>query len=335
MGDFISFAEYHIKNTDSNFLEKYWDYKKNKLNPYEISYGTKKKVWIKCQKKKFHNSYEISCNNFSRGYRCSYCNPRNKVHPLDSIGFLYYNIAKMIVEDKRNEITWEDMYKISPNSHKKFYFKCLKCGTYSDKKKSLDNVISHNYFCSSCADGIPITEKFMSNLLNRLNINFISQYRPSWSENKRYDYYILDKNIIIEINGNQHYNETYWGGRTLEEEQENDKYKKELALKNGIENYIVIDCRKTELKWLKEEIEKSLNNIFNLKDVKWTEIWSFSQNSLVSSVWDLWNKGLSISEISKEIGINRNIVTKYLKRGVECAKCNYTKEEAFKRREVK
>ena len=43
MSDFISFAEYHIKNTDSDFLEKYWDWERNELNPYKIRHSSGKK----------------------------------------------------------------------------------------------------------------------------------------------------------------------------------------------------------------------------------------------------------------------------------------------------
>lgn len=58
MGNFISFAEWGINNLDENFLDKYWDWDKNELNPYEISYGSHKRVWIKCRNKDYHNSYE-------------------------------------------------------------------------------------------------------------------------------------------------------------------------------------------------------------------------------------------------------------------------------------
>ena len=54
MREFISFAEYHIQNTDPNFLEKYWDYEKNIVNPYKISRCTHTKIWIKCQNKNYH-----------------------------------------------------------------------------------------------------------------------------------------------------------------------------------------------------------------------------------------------------------------------------------------
>ena len=47
-----SFAQYGINQLGSDFLEKYWDYKKNKdIDPWEISHGARTKVYIKCQEK--------------------------------------------------------------------------------------------------------------------------------------------------------------------------------------------------------------------------------------------------------------------------------------------
>ena len=52
------------------------------------------------------------------------------------------------------------------------------------------------------------------------------------------------------------------GGRTLEEEQENDELKKSLAIKNGIKDYLVIDCRESEMEFIKSNILKSQLNQF-------------------------------------------------------------------------
>lgn len=202
-----SFAQYHIDNTDSKFLEKYWDYEKNTVNPFEVGTNSHIKIWIKCQNVDYHESYVINCNDFTRGKRCSYC-ARKNVHYFDSLGFLYHDIAKMIVEDKRNGLTWEDTYKIAPYSSKKFYFKCLNCKNDSRNKKQLCQIIRQGFSCEFCSDGLPITEKFLTNVLEQLNINFITQLNKrqyDWCNNKKYDFYIPNLNMIIETHGVQHY----------------------------------------------------------------------------------------------------------------------------------
>lgn len=131
-----SFAQYHIDNTDPNFLEKYWDYEKNLIDPFKISYSSNRnKVWIKCQnselnklnmikKSAYHSSYEIKCNKFSQSQRCPLCNTfaSKKVHPLDSFG--YYHFDKVMSWHPDNDIS---PFRVSRNSNKKYKFICETC----------------------------------------------------------------------------------------------------------------------------------------------------------------------------------------------------------------
>lgn len=79
-----SFA-YHIQQELKESLNKYWDWEKNELNPYLISKKNDKKIWIKCTKTDYHNSYLVTLNHFHEGDRCPYCSHKsNKIHPKDS-----------------------------------------------------------------------------------------------------------------------------------------------------------------------------------------------------------------------------------------------------------
>ena len=98
------------------------------------------------------------------------------------------------------------------------------------------------------------------------NINFESEKTFSWSNRKRYDYYLSDYNCIVEIHGAQHFYYTGLSERTLEEEQKNDNWKKDIAIKNGIEreNYVVIDARDTSLDSIKSQVKNSkLSEFYN------------------------------------------------------------------------
>lgn len=82
-----SFA-YYIQVELGEGLNKYWDWKKNTVNPYLISKcknRSNEKVWIKCTKTDYHDSYEMSPHNFYKGQRCPYCAGK-KVHLKDSFG---------------------------------------------------------------------------------------------------------------------------------------------------------------------------------------------------------------------------------------------------------
>lgn len=56
--------------TIAPFLEKEWDFDKNKIDPYNISYGSKKKAWWKCKK---GHSWLAVINTRIRGNGCPEC----------------------------------------------------------------------------------------------------------------------------------------------------------------------------------------------------------------------------------------------------------------------
>ena len=94
-----SFA-YHIEVELGLNINDVWDFELNKVNPYHITKHSTLKVWFKCVDKSYHK-YEMTCHNFVNKQRCPYCNSfaSHKVHYFDSLGFLYHDIAKMIVEE--------------------------------------------------------------------------------------------------------------------------------------------------------------------------------------------------------------------------------------------
>ena len=168
------------------------------------------------------------------------------------------------------------------------------------------------------SDGVSIPEKFMWNILKQLSTEFIIQLNKltfEWCENYRYDFYIPSLNMIIETHGMQHYEKGFesCGGRTLEEEQENDRLKKELALNNNIKNYIVVDCRYSEFDWLKENVLKELNEFFDLSNIDWNLVW---ENSLKNFVWEtkrLVEKGYNNIQIAEILCVNKTTIEKYKK----------------------
>lgn len=325
---------YHIEQELKIDINSIWNWDKNNINPYHTSKGYNGHIWLYCLNKKYHNynkqkdliGYNIICNNFLKGKRCTYCGNR-KTHYFDSLGFLYHDIAKMIVEDERNGLTWEDTYSIAPKSNKSFYFKCSNCGVEKNKKLTINQITYYDLSCEFCSDGISIPEKFISNMLKQLNIDFITQYKFSWSSNRRYDFYIPSLNMIIETHGAQHYKDINWKTRSLEDEQINDKYKRKLALDNGVEKYIIINCSKSTFEWLKENSIKEFKHIFNLNNIKWQEIWQDCQKSKCVQAWDLWNKGTDVFEISQVLNVSIPTIQRYLKEGNKTQNVTYGGEK--------
>lgn len=336
MREIISFAEYHIKNTDINFLEKYWDYEKNTVNPYKIGKCSHTKVWIKCQNKSYHYSYEMTCANFTNGQRCPYCNSfaSHKVHYFGSLGFLYHNIAKMIVEDERNNLTYEDTYKIAPKCSRKFYMKCPNCGCGSKNKKIISNIHYQGFSCEYCSDGISYPNKLMCNLLKELNIDFITEYSPEWANNKKYDFYIPSLKLIIEMDGGiGHGHEHVYKDRI---ESIFDDWRKEWKANENDIMVIRIDCdypkRGDRLEFIKKNILEKLT-MFDYSKINWILIDEISNNSRCRYIWELWNKGMkSTKELKNYTGFDRSTITEYLKRGNKLGIIDYNPKKEYENR---
>ena len=85
----------------------------------------------------------------------------------------------------------------------------------------------------------------MYNILNQFNINFIHQATKrvlKWADNYRYDFFVRNLNLIIEMNGDQHFNKPIYYRKNVKDEMTNDQKKEMLARNNGIKNYFQIDC---------------------------------------------------------------------------------------------
>ena len=110
----------------------------------------------------------------------------------------------------------------------------------------------------------------------------------------------------------------------------NDLFKYKCA-KGHVDNYIVIDCRYSTLEWMKENTIKELSCYFDLSNINWELAWEKSQGSLCVEAWNLWNNGLTTSDIANELSLTKQTIIKYLKRGAKLNKCSYNYKEGHKR----
>ena len=219
------------------------------------------------------------------------------------------------------------------NMHTKILHKCKDCG--NEWKISPSN-IKKVLGCPKCNDGVSYPNKFIYNLLDQIKINYITEMSFDWSNGKRYDLYIPSFNCIIENHGEQHYKNSFAkiGGKTLDEEKENDIVKMKLALSNQIDHYIIIDCRKSEKLWIQKNIMLSiLPHLmgFTEQDIDWNACDKFASSSFIMNIVDLWKQGLCVSDIANKLKVCKNTVQKYLKKAKSYGLCNYTSSESYKR----
>ena len=278
---------------------------KAKKNPCTLN-----EKWYKYKCLKCGNEDWITEGHLKDGNGCNACGifPKKIVLGINTI----WDKARWMCDLGVSE---EDAKNNFPQSANKIEVVCPLCG--NKKKCRIRTVYGDKSIGCICDDKQSYPEKFMYSILKQLDIEFETQYSPKWINGKRYDFYIPKFNAIIEVHGEQHYRHT-GRGRSLQEEQENDKLKEEIALDNGI-NYIVIDCRESTLNWIKDNILKSkLNNLFDLDNIDWIKCEKFAiSNNLIKIACEYKknNPNMTYTEIGKIMGCERHTIKRWIEKG--------------------
>ena len=186
--------------------------------------------------------------------------------------------------------------------------------------------------CPNCNDRRSYSEKFFICFLDQLCELYDHNICFDWSDNKEYDFWLVEHNMIIEANGKQHYQKSfgYSSSRNLIEEQMNDEYKKELALNNGIKDYIEIDCRKSDKEYIKHSILNSLLPtllLFDKDDIDWDECHRFALKNIIYNVCIDYKNGFNYNQLIEKYDKCKNTITDYLKKGSILGWCDYDTDE--------
>lgn len=135
-------------------------------------------------------------------------------------------------------------------------------------------------------------QKMVYRLLINSGIDFIVHWKPKWGNKKQYDFYIPVYQLIIEVNGRQHYMNVGNHWSKLVDQQDNDNKKREVALKNGIKSYFYIDTRFQRMQYIKESICKSgILEFLGILEVDWNDLIAFSLRGMDLAVKDIWDGG--------------------------------------------
>lgn len=228
-----------------------------------------------------------------------------------------------------------DGYKLTRRSDKRADWICPDCGC-EIKQKTVNNTTMNGLVCPLCGNTRSLGHRIANAVLTELGIEFINEKSFYWGCGKSYDIYIENMNCIIEVNGIQHYEEGGFNnidGMTLEQEVANDKYKKDLAITNGVEYYIYIDARKSDIDFIIQSIKNNqdFNSLFNIKNISWENVITNSSTSDVITIRDLYNQGKSVPEIEKIVHLSGTVIQRKLHALTKYGLCKYKGvEECFK-----
>ena len=227
---------------------------------------------------------ESSLINSKKTCSCKVCSSQKVLQGYNDI----YTTDKWMIDLGVSE---EDAKKYTRCSTQKIKVTCPHCGKILEKP--IYTIYKTKSIACTCSDNIPFGEKYIISLLLQLKMDYTKEYSPLWIDKKRYDFYfkIGDEEYIVETHGEQHYKEANGFKKTLKEVQDNDIYKREMAIKNGIkeENYIVLNCKKSEFGWVKDSILNSkLNDIFDLSDVNWEKCGQYVLGNQIKEICDYY-----------------------------------------------
>jgi hypothetical protein len=292
----------------------------------KLKYGDKNRKSYICKCQTCQHEYPRYEYNLKKNVGCPVCAGKVVLIGYNDMWTTVPKIAKLLLNP-------EDGYKYTKCSKSKVDWKCPVCGEIVNR--SIANVTNRGFVCLRCAKTQSYPNRFMYNLLKYLNINFQNEIIFDWSriENtfRRYDFYIPDYGII-EMMGRQHYeycNFHKLSGRTLQDEIDNDDFKKHLAMQNNIQNYLQINCKMSNLKFIKERILQSdLVKVFDLTTVDWDYVDLQSQKNCLEEICNYWNEGVHDTIILQDlIGLSKSVITKYLHKGDELNLIVYDKKK--------
>lgn len=265
--------------------------------------------------------------------QCPLCRNFETVTGINDLATLHPNLVKYFKYTERAKI-------VNHGGRVPEEMICPYCG--NEKKIPPRQLVVCGFGCQECSDGISYPNKFCRAFLKQLPINnLVFEYNPAWIRPKKFDNYFEyngDK-YILEADGGFHFQLNTHTNESFIDAQLKDIEKENIAKKHGI-NVIRIDCRKSNLNYISNNISKSiLAELFDLSKIDWNKCDLQATNSLVYDVCtDYKNKNCTldkettfIRELADFYGVHYETIRRYLKRGTELGLCNYDSNTYVKR----
>lgn len=301
----------------SDKLMKYWCEENKEINPDKISVNTHKKYKWKCEKGHIWETLPYILLR-TAGKGCPYCSGR---YVIKGETDLWTTNPEVAIYLKNHN----DGYKYSHGSNVNLNWVCINCGNemvYSPNK--FLNLASK---CMVCESKRSLGERLFAAILNQLKVNFKWDKEFIWSNKRRYDFYLIDYNTIVEINGAQHYYNSTKYKIGVKEQKIIDNLKFIEAKNNGIDKYIVINYSAHNTSKMIEEIKKSeIAELLNLDNIDWKLCEKQVFSNEIKEICKMYMDGThDLYKIAHYFGYGKTSIISKLKKGAELGWCNYSK----------
>lgn len=265
------------KSFASHPKSKCWNYSNDKnesKTPYDVFKGGTHYADLICDN--CEHPFQAKCNNILSGFWCPYCAGQKRCDNLNcklcnDKKLSSHEIIKFWNKELNKDVNPENISL--GNSRIKVWINCP-----NDKHIPFEITPSHIARGQGCPLCVRKTEAKIGEFLTDENFGEIKkEYMPLWIRPKRYDFFV--NNIIIELDGLQHFQDSRWGSTLYDcdENINNDIYKMKKANENNISGCRLYqpDVFNDKINW-KKFIRTSLKIISENK----TNIWIFPNNEI-------------------------------------------------------
>lgn len=257
-------------------------------------------------------------DHWRKGVGCPVCNGKRVQHGYNDVATLRFDLVKYFAR-------CEDAEKITPYSHKDVLLRCPDCGLEFYKK--MNSLSRRGFHCPICTDGFSYPSRFVAATFRVLHSEFNSEKVFGWAKQYRYDFYLPKHQLLVEVQGLQHYQQTGFS-KVFKNVVLRDAEKAKLAIQHGF-NFIVIDGRQSTFEFMKKSCEESLSAYFDLASVNWSLIRELCEVRIGKQILDAWKSGnRSTVKIAETLRISPSTALLYLKRYADAGLCDYTTKNA-------
>ena len=205
----------------------------------------------------------------------------------------------------------EDLKRVSKYSNDPIDCHCYYCDYSTTFTASY--LYSKGFNCSVCGDKGSFNNRFMKSILLNNQETFEDEKTFEECRSRRklpFDFYLPNRNLIIEMDGRQHKEEVDYFG-DFERTVTHDKIKEEFCISKGID-LIRIDCSSDDKDVIADNIKKSiLGEFLTISNDSFVKSRKNPQNSRLV---EMYTQKYPMKEIEKEFGIEESAIRKRLRR---------------------
>ena len=280
------------------------------------------------RKGEYKEEYWIEESALKGGTGCSCCKNTSIVPEINSIWKKNRWMCDLGVSE-------EDAKKYSCSNGNKIEVTCPDCGNI--KMVTISKIYSRKSIGCSCGDGFSKGHKYIRNILEQLDVEFVENSSPSWCNFKyknqirggEYDFILEDKKLIIEVDGGFHRKDNTMSGQTKEDSKFIDSEKDRLAYEN---NYKMIRVYYNDDYIMNKEsvMNSKMPLYFDLSNINWERATEFSLSNLVKEIcltWESQYPNIKTIDIALEFNLSQATICKYLSIGSNLNWCNYNPKE--------